>query len=39
MFWWGLIPHNTLNLEKALEEANIRLLARSEDILFEVSYQ
>lgn len=32
MFWWGLIPHNALNLEKALEEANIRLLARSEDM-------
>lgn len=34
MFMWGLIPHDTGTLEKAMEEANIRLLARTEDMYF-----
>lgn len=39
MAWWGLIPHNTISLAKALEEAQIRLLARSEDMYFNTYAQ
>jgi putative SOS response-associated peptidase YedK len=34
MFMWGLIPHNTGNVHQAMEAANMRLLARSEDMYF-----